>query len=84
MEDEKTQQELNEEKINSALLNSTKLHLSLKDRSFRNGYVLEIKKDFFIFCDEINGKEPIFFLELRNVEPYIEDIKKRGENGKEK
>jgi len=63
---------LNEAKINSAFVNGTKLHLSLKDRTFRNGFVQEIKIDFFVFRDEINGIEPIFFLELYNVEPTME------------
>ncbi len=62
---------LNEEKIKEAKENSTKLHLILKDKTWRNGYVKEIKADFFIFEDSINGQEPIFFLELNKVEPYI-------------
>jgi len=75
---EETKQRLNEEKILSALKNSIKLHLTLKDKTFRNGYVKEIGADFFIFSDEINGDEPIFFLELHKVEPYIKE--KKGEN----
>lgn len=67
---------LNEEKINSAFRNSTKIHLTLKDKTFRNGYIKEIGADFFIFQDDVNGVEPIFFLELHNVEPNIKGEKK--------
>ena len=63
---------LKEAKINSALKNSTKLHLNLKDRTFRNGYVIKLGADFFLFHDDVNGNEPIFFLELYNVEPVME------------
>jgi len=62
---------INEEKINSAFKNSTKLHLVLKNKNFRNGYIKELGADFFIFEDDINGREAIFFLELHNVEPYM-------------
>jgi hypothetical protein len=70
MEDEI--KKLNESKINSAFVNSTKLHLTLKDRTFRNGFVQEIRADFFMFRDDVNGVEPIFFLELYHVEPAME------------
>lgn len=72
---------LNEEKIRLAKENHTKIHLILRDKTWRNGYVKEISGDFFIFEDDVNGDEPIFFLELSKVEPYIEPEKKGGENG---
>ena len=64
---------LNEEKIREAYKNSTKIHITLKDKTWRNGYVKEIRPDFFIFSDDVNGNEPIFFLELKKVEPYVDD-----------
>jgi len=72
---------LNEEKINEAFKNSTKIHITLKDRTWRNGYVKEIRCDFFIFEDDKNGEEPIFFLELVKVEPYIQAKKEGDKNG---
>ena len=62
----------NEEIISLALTKNLKVHLVLKDKSWRNGFVKEISADFFIFEDLINGREPIFFLELIKVEPYME------------
>ena len=67
---------INEEKIFSAFKNYTKIHLTLKDKTFRNGYVKELGGDFFIFQDDVNGDEPIFFLELRNVEPCMKEAEK--------
>jgi len=63
---------LNEEKIKEAFKNSTKIHITLKNETWRNGYVKDIKTDFFIFEDIVNGIEPIFFLDLEKVEPYID------------
>lgn len=67
---------LDEEKIYSAFRNKIKLHLSLQDRSWRNGIVKEVLGSWFMFEDEENGEEPIFFLELRKVEPFLEDREK--------
>ena len=61
------------EKINSAFINTTKLHIVLKDKFWRNGFVVEQSADFFIFDDVIQGQEPIFFLEVAKVEPYFEN-----------
>lgn len=69
MLDEKTKS--NEEKIYEAFSKNVKVHLKLKDRSFRNGMVVETHADFFIFMDEINGEEPFFYIELRDVNPYF-------------
>ncbi len=69
---------INEEKINKAFNSNLKIHIDLRDGSWRNGYIKEISADFFMFEDMVNGEEPIFFLELKKVEPYLN--KKEGEN----
>jgi len=65
----------NEEKILLSFQNKIKVHLTLRDNSFRNGFVKELKAGFFMFEDRENGVEPIFYLELKNVKPYMEDGK---------
>ena len=70
---------INEEKISRARFSELKVHLTLRDGSYRNGFVKNIYDDYFLFYDDVNGNEPIFFLELRNVEPYT---KKEKEDGK--
>lgn len=67
---------LDEEKIYSAFRNKIKLHLSLQDRTWRNGIVKQVLATWFMFEDEKNGEEPIFFIELRKVEPFMEDREK--------
>ena len=68
MINEKTQKE---EAVIFCFKNHLKTHLTLKDGSFRNGFIQEIRAGFFMFYDIVNGLEPIFFLELRKIKPYI-------------
>ncbi len=64
--------DLNIQKVLTAFENTTQVHLKLFDKTFRNGYVQDVRADFFIFEDNKNGLEPIWFLEVMDVEPYIE------------
>ena len=64
---------INEEKIREANSKSIKIHLVKTNGEWRNGFVVETSAEFFIFEDVINGKDPIFFSELKRVEPYIEE-----------
>ena len=66
--------------ISDSLTTNTKLHLVLFDRTFRNGFVKEVSASFFLFEDRVNGVEPIFFSQLKKVEPYLSE--KGGENEK--
>jgi len=78
-------EEKNERKIFLAWKNNIKLHITLSDNSWRNGYVFDMSADFFFFEDKVNGREPIFFLDLKRVEPYNEQDKeeRREEDGQE-
>lgn len=66
---------MNEEKINSAFNNKTKVHITLRNKSWRNGIITYIGADFFIIEDMINGQDPIFFLDLDKIEPFKEDVR---------
>ncbi len=63
------------DKIKKALDSSLKIHLRLRDASWRNGYVLKTFADFFMFKDDFNEEEPIFYIELKNVKPCVEEKK---------
>lgn len=65
--------ETNYNKILLGFENNLKLHIVLKNNQWRNGYVVELGADYFIFNDKKNGIEPIFFLELKKVEPFMEE-----------
>lgn len=50
----------------------TIVHIAKKSGIFFNGLILEISKDFFIINDRVNGKQFVFFNELKKpIEPYI-------------
>jgi len=64
-------------RIEYFLEDKTKIHLSLKSGKFHNGFIVEIRTDFFIFKDIILGDIPIWFTEIK--EDSIEPFKEREE-----
>ena len=47
------------------------VHVIKTSGTFYNGLILEISKDFFIINDRVNGKQFVFFNELKKpIEPY--------------
>ena len=78
-ENEVDMRKLNEEKVLLGFSKKIKLHLVLQDNTWRNGFVTEMSADYFLFEDAVNGVEPIFFLDLKRVEPYSEDDRKKEE-----
>lgn len=46
------------------------VHIRIKDSTFRNGYITQVRSDFFEIDDFLNGKEFIFFLETAGVEQF--------------
>lgn len=69
--------DLNEELIKESQINSRKLHLVLKDRTYRNGYVKSFSESIFIFIDDRNGSEEISFLDLYKVKYYTKPLEER-------
>jgi len=67
MNDEK---KLHEQILLLSFEKQVKIHIALKDGTWRNGFVKGIRADFFLFEDKENGVEPIFFLELKKIDPY--------------
>jgi len=72
---------INKEKVIKAFESNLKLHIKLKNSSWRNGFVKSIEADFFIFEDNMNGEEPFFWIELLKVDPCLELNKEVRENG---
>jgi hypothetical protein len=73
-----TRDDINKRIALSFFNNKEKVHISRKRRSnetvnpFRNGIITRVDKEFFIIDDEINGKETIFYFELKKeIEAYI-------------
>ena len=52
------------------------VHIGCKDLRFYNGKILEINFDkrWVIFIDNVLGEIPILFEEIRNIEPFREEV----------
>ena len=61
---------INKKLIETGFSKKLKLHITLSDGSWRNGYVEKISYDVFYFKDDKNYSEPFFFLQVKNVEPF--------------
>lgn len=49
--------------------------LFLNDR-FKHGYIKNISEDFFMFDDRFEGESPVFFIELRDIEPSRQKVER--------
>lgn len=65
----------NEQLVKLAFSKQIKIHIILKDKTWRNGFVKEVLNDFFMFEDFENGIEPFFYIQLERVEPFMEEKK---------
>ena len=74
------EEDINEQKIRVAYSKQIEIHISLKDGSWRNGFVKELYPDFFLFWDwKDKENEPVFYMELSNVRPFIREEKRKDE-----
>ncbi|MEM4270828.1 MAG: hypothetical protein QXO70_01890 [Candidatus Pacearchaeota archaeon] len=62
-------------KIKYFLENNLYVHITTKNKKFYNGSVEEVSPSFFILNDFIVGKIPIFYIEIREIEPYKANVK---------
>ena len=46
-------------------------HITLKNKRFHNGQIMEVRNDFLIINDEKFGEMPIFFSEVNSIYPRI-------------
>ena len=62
----------NEQLIRLAFSKGIKIHITLKDGTWRNGFVRDVQGDVFDLEDKENGVEAFFYIQLDKVEPYLE------------
>lgn len=62
----------NEQLVRLVFSKQIKIHLILKDGTWRNGFVTETFVDFFHFKDTKNDEEPFFYIQVSDVQPFIE------------
>jgi len=68
----KNENMIDEQLIRLAYSKNIKIHITLNNNSWRNGFVKKLDNNFFIFEDLENGEEPFFYAQLTNVEPFTE------------
>ena len=56
------------------------IHITFKKGYWKNGYIREIGADFFIIHELVEGKMPVFFLEVKEITEFrdLEDKQKVG------
>jgi hypothetical protein len=63
------------EKIKVYSEKSIPIHITLQNDSWLNGFVKEVKTDFFMLEEFKNGLMPVFFSELKFIETYTKEKK---------
>lgn len=82
--DEKKESELLYAKAKAYCQLSIPVHLTLTriredgQHAWCNGRIVEVKNDFFMLEENVDGLMPVFFLEVLNIEIYRE--KSRGKD----
>ena len=64
--------ELNKGKAKYFFENKIPVHISKNNGFFNNGIILEFSGDLLIIDDIRNGATPIYFLEIKDIEKFIE------------
>ena len=60
----------NEQLVRLAFSKQIKVHLILKNGTWRNGFVTKLDVDFFYFKDTENAEEPFFYIQVVDVQPF--------------
>jgi hypothetical protein len=71
------ERKLLQQKAQFYLINSKAVHIDLNNERFYNGYITYIGSDFLELNDFKIGGTFIFFLEIKNIEPYLEKNEKK-------
>ncbi len=73
MIDTKETKDMNYERAKVFLEKELKVHISKKTGTYLNGVIVEVSAEFFFIEDQKNGKELVFFSELKKpIETYTE------------
>ena len=64
-------------KIEYFLNNKLLVHISLKNSKFLNGKILELAGDMIIVDDQFLGATPVYFDEIKFLEPYVRREERR-------
>ena len=59
-----------EKKANAFYLLQTKVHIFLNNGWWKRGYVKDVRTEFLILDEILEGEQPIFFEEIKSIEAY--------------
>jgi len=68
-EEKKEHSELMAIKADVFFKRSTPVHVSLYNKRFYNGAIIEMSSDFFLMVDKVLGDLPIFFAQIYDLVP---------------
>lgn len=64
---------LNKKLLLTAYKSQLKIHVGLVDKTFVNGIIKEMSADFFIITEPDGKETPVFYIEIYDVKPYMEE-----------
>lgn len=74
MSNEATSQEITllQKKATVYFNRGEKVHISFKKGHWKRGIIQEVSADFFMLNETLEGMMPIFFLEIKDIRPYVD------------
>ena len=69
---DENEQELKSKKANYYLEEQKAVHIILENGRFFNGVIKSVGTDFLLIDDRKLGETCVFFIELKNIEPFTE------------
>ena len=65
-------------KANVFLKSEIPVHVDFRQGYWKNGKILEVSSDFFLLEERLEGRMPIFFIEINDIKPFKEIKKEVG------
>lgn len=59
-------------KADAYWLLATKVHVPFKSGHWKRGFITDVKTDFFIINETLEGKVPVFYEEIKDIRPFVE------------
>jgi hypothetical protein len=57
-------------KADAFFLLGTKVHISYKNGNWKRGIIKDVRPEFFLLDESLEGLQPIFFEEIDTIEAY--------------
>lgn len=63
--------EVLQQKANFFLKSGDKVHVKYKKEFFKRGTITEVGSDFFMLNESLEGRMPVFFLEIHDILKFV-------------